>query len=124
MDRHTRDCLITGYENLIPSLTLPDPKDRHVLAAAIAGRCDVIVTQNLKHFPDAAVEPHGIEVQHPDEFLSNHLNLAQGHFCSAVRKVRQRLKHPPYDVAEYLDTLTRQGLVATVSDLRPFSDLL
>jgi predicted nucleic acid-binding protein len=124
MDRHTRDCLITGYEHLIPSLTLPDPKDRHVLAAAIAGRCDAIVTQNLKHFPDAAVEPYGIEVQHPDEFLSNHLSLAQGLFCSAVKKVRLRLKHPPYAVAEYLDTLTRQGLVATVGALKQFAGLL
>jgi hypothetical protein len=46
MDRGTRDCLITGYEPLIPALRLPDPGDRHVLAAAIVGGCDVIVTQN------------------------------------------------------------------------------
>jgi len=44
MDRHTRDALVLGYEALIPTLTLPDPGDRHVLAAAITGRCDVIVT--------------------------------------------------------------------------------
>jgi len=48
MDSKTRDSLVTGYEALIPSLELPDPNDRHVLAAAIVGRCDVIVTQNLK----------------------------------------------------------------------------
>ena len=47
MDSNTRDCLVTGYAHLIPSMTLPDPDDRHVLAAAIAGRCDAIVTQNL-----------------------------------------------------------------------------
>ncbi len=52
----TRDCLMTGYEALIPSLELPDPGDRHVLAAAIVGRCDVIVTQNLRDFPDEALE--------------------------------------------------------------------
>lgn len=65
-----------------------------------------------------------VEVQHPDEFLYKHLNLAQGLFCSAVKKVRLRLKHPPYDVSEYLDTLTAQGLVATVSELRQFANLL
>jgi hypothetical protein len=109
---------------LIPSLTLPDPDDRHVLAAAIIGRCDVIVTQNLKDFPDAVLACYGIDVQHPDEFLCNHLNLAQGPFCSAVQKVRRRLTNPPYTITQYLDTLTRQGLVATVSELKPFSVLL
>lgn len=78
MNQATRDCLITGYETLIPTPNLPDKDDRNVLAAAIVGRCDVIVTQNLKHFPDEALEPFGIEAQHPDEFLCNHLNLAPG----------------------------------------------
>jgi len=48
LDRSTRDRLVTGYEGLIPTLELPDPDDRHVLAAAIVGRCDVNVTENLK----------------------------------------------------------------------------
>jgi hypothetical protein len=124
MDRAVRDCLVTGYEHLIPSIGLPDAGDRHVLAAAIVGRCDVIVTQNLKHFPAAALSPYGIEAQHPDEFLANHLGLAPGLFCSAVAKVRARLTTPPYSVEEYLAILTRQGLVGTVAELAPFSDLL
>ena len=62
MDRATRDCLVTGYETLVPTLDLPDPGDRHVLAAAIAGRCDAIVTSHLRYFPNAAVEPSGIDV--------------------------------------------------------------
>jgi predicted nucleic acid-binding protein len=124
MDSKTRDCLVTGYEPLIPSLELPDPDDRHVLAAAIVGRCDVIVTQNLKDFPDAALSPYGIDVQHPDEFLCNHLNLAQGLFCSAIQRVRCRLQNPPYTIDQYLDTLTRNGLVATAAELRPFAELL
>jgi hypothetical protein len=72
MDSNTRDALVTGYESLIPTLQLPDPNDRHVLAAAIVGRCDVIVTANLKDFPYAVLVPFGIEAQHPDEFLCNH----------------------------------------------------
>lgn len=124
MDTATRDCLVTGYEPLNPSLTLPDPDDRHVLAAAIAGRCDVIVTQNLKDFPEAALAPFSIEAQHPDEFLCNHLSLAPGIVCGAVRKVRARLLKPPYSVEEYLATLSRQGLVATVGELQSFADLL
>lgn len=124
MDQATRDSLVTGYDALIPSLTLPDPDDRHVLAAAIVGRCDVIVTQNLKDFPEGALSPFEIEAQHPDEFLCNHLNLAPGIVCGAVRKVRARLLKPPYSVEEYLATLSRQGLVATVGELQSFADLL
>jgi hypothetical protein len=124
MDKATRDCLVTGYESIVPSLLLPDPDDRHVLASAIVGRCDVIVTQNLKDFPATALGPYGIDVQHPDEFLCNHLRLAQELFCAAVRKVRLRLKNPPYAVNEYLDALIRQGLVSTVAELKQFSVIL
>lgn len=120
MDLATRDCLVYGYEPLISSLNLPDPQDRHVLAAAIVGRCDVIVTQNLKDFPSDALSSSGIEAQHPDDFLSYHLNLSPGLFCRAVQKVRQRLKNPPYSPQEYLLTLRKQGLVTTASQLREF----
>ena len=51
MNAHVRDCLVTGYEFLIPRLTLPDPDDRHVLAAAIRAGADLIVTANLSDFP-------------------------------------------------------------------------
>ncbi len=124
MNRAARDCLITGYETLISGISLPDPDDRHVLAAAIVGRCDVLVSQNLKDFPREVLEPHGIEVMHPDDFLLNHLNLSPGAFCLAVRKVRARLKNPHYDVEEYLHILTRQGLVATARELTRFSELV
>ena len=121
MDRATRDCLVTGYETLVPTLDLPDPDDRHVLAAAIAGRCDVIVTSNLRHFPNAAVEPFGIDVRHPDEFLCDCFDLAPGAFREAIRKVRGRLKKPSFTVREYLANLSRHGLAATAAKLERFS---
>lgn len=124
MDAATRDCLVTGYGPLIPSLTLPDPDDRHVLAAAIVGRCDAIVTHNLRDFPREALAEHGIEALHPDEFLLHQMGLEPVLFCTSVSKVRARLKNPPYTVEDYLDTLTRQGLVATAAELRQFSALL
>jgi len=124
MNQATRDCLVTGYDALIPSLDLPDPDDRHVLAAAIVGRCDVIVTQNLKDFPDDALKPYGIETQHPDDFLSDHLALAPGLFCAALRKTRARLKNPPYTAEDYLAILTHQGLVATAAELEQFRELI
>jgi predicted nucleic acid-binding protein len=124
MDTAVRDALITGYETLVACLKLPDVDDRHVLAAAIVGRCDVIVTQNLHDFPEATLQPFGIEPQHPDDFLATHLSLAPGQFCVAVRKVRARLKNPPYSVADYLAVLARQGLVVTASELAQFAELL
>ena len=124
MNQATRDCLVSRYDALIPSLHLPDLNDRHVLAAAIVGRCDVIVTQNLSDFPEDALAPFGIDTQHPDTFLCNHLNLAQGTFCNAARKVRTRLKNPPYTPKDYLAILTRQGLVATAAELEQFVELI
>lgn len=62
------DAWVEGYEALIPSMA-NHPKDRHVLAAAVRCGADVIVTFNLKHFPEEALEPWGIEAQSPDEFL-------------------------------------------------------
>jgi len=118
-----RGCLITGYEDLIPALTLPDPDDRHVLAA-IVRRCDVIVTRNQKDFPTKSLAPYGIETQNPDEFLYNHPCLASGHFCTAIHTVRKHLQHPPYVVDRYLDILTNQGLVATAAEPQQFKHLL
>jgi hypothetical protein len=124
MDEANPDALITGYEPLIESLLLPDPNDRHVLAAAIVGRCDVIVTQNLQDFPLTTLSTLNIKPQHPDNFLANYLNLSPGKFCTAVRKVRMRLKNPPYSIEDYLATLTRQGLVVMVAELEQFAELL
>ena len=124
MDTATRDCLVTGYEPVIQSLVLPDLDDRHVLAAAIVGRCDAIVTQNLKDFPSETLAPFGIEAQHPDDFFCSQLSLAPGLVCSALRKVRTRLKNPPITIEQYLEILTQQGLVATVAELEQFSDLI
>jgi predicted nucleic acid-binding protein len=69
MDLHATDALVTGYEDLIEGLRLPDPDDRHVLAAAIRARADVIVTANLRDFPPSTLGQFGIEPQHPDEFI-------------------------------------------------------
>lgn len=95
MNAHTRDVLVTGYEGLIDILDLPDPDDRHVLAAAIVGRADVVITADLADFPAAALRPWGIEAQHPDEFLSGLFQESRAVFLEAVKRVRLRLNSPP-----------------------------
>jgi hypothetical protein len=123
MDR-VRGCLVTGHMSLIPAITLPDPDDRHVLAAAILCGAKVIVTINLKDFPQSALGESKIEAQHPDLFLLSVLNDKEEAFCTAVQAVRQRLKNPPKTVEEYLLTLEEQGLTRTVERLRDFVDLI
>ena len=118
MNAHVRDCLVEEFESLIPALKLPDPKDRHVLAAAIRGRADVIVTFNLGDFPAAALAPYSLDAQHPDEFLTHLADLKPAAVCYAAKCVRARLKSPPYSPNDYLDTLSRQRLPQTVAFLR------
>ena len=118
MDKHAIDALVTGYEELIPGLQLPDPDDRHVLAAAIRGQANVIVTMNLRDFPSDVLAPFGIEAQHPDEFILHLLDLAPAAVVAAAESHRQSLKNPPKTVSEYLETLERQGLTQTVLVLR------
>jgi predicted nucleic acid-binding protein len=120
MDRHAIDALVTGYEDLIPGPHLPDPNDRHVLAAAMRGRADVIVTMNLKDFPAEIIEPLDIEAQHPDEFILHLLGLAPGIVVAAAQTHRLSMKNPPKSSAEYLEALERQGLSETVSVLREY----
>lgn len=118
MDRHAMDAVVTGYEELIQDLYLPDPDDRHVLAAAIRGRADVIVTSNLRDFPAEALRPYGIKAQHPDEFVLNLLDLSAGVVVGAARDHLESLRNPPKTIQEYLDTLEAQALTKTVSALR------
>lgn len=120
MDVHAVDALVTGYEDLIPGLQLPDPNDRHVLAAAIRGHANVIVTMNLRDFPPEILGPLGIDAQHPDEFVPHLLDLAPGAVVAAAQNHRLSLKNPPKTAAEYLATLERQGLTQTVSVLREY----
>lgn len=124
MNEAVRDCLVTGYEGLIDSLTLPDRDDRHVLAAAIHAGAEVIVSFNLKDFPDNVLAGYGVRAVHPDEFLMSLFEAAPGPICGAVKQQREALRNPPKTAEELLTTLENHGLVQTVARLRPFIDLL
>lgn len=113
------DCIIDGFDDLIDGLKgLPDPDDRHVLAAAIRGGAQTIVTFNLKDFPAAALAPYGIEAQHPDDFLFDLLDLNTGAIERAVRAQVASLKNPPTTMPAHLDLLQAQGLVQVAARLR------
>lgn len=124
MDTAVPDALVRGYESLEPSLQLPDPDDRHVLAAAILCGAGAIVTYNLKDFPDEVLAAYGITAQHPDEFVGHAFDLSPAAVCKAVRDQRASLQHPPKTVEELFDTYLQQGLATTVSALRDHAGLL
>jgi hypothetical protein len=124
MNEAVRDCLVTGYEDLIASLSLPDPDDRHVLAAAIRAGAEVIVTYNLSDFPPEALARFDVEAQHPDDFLHHLFDLAPGAVCAVVKRQREGLRNPPKTAQELLTTLEGNGLTQTVARLRQFIDLL
>lgn len=124
MDRAVMDALVTGYEPLIPSLTLPDPEDRHVLAAAIKAGAQGIITFNTRDFPAAVLEQYEIEAQHPDEFIQHQFGLDQAKVVIAAQRCRKRLKNPAVSVQAYLDTLEAQSLPLTVAELQPFASVI
>jgi predicted nucleic acid-binding protein len=124
MDAHVHDALVVGYENLIPGLTLPDPDDRHVLAAAVHSGAGVVVTFNLSDFPPTALAPHSIEAVHPDEFVMRMLDGQPRTTCEAVRQQRLALKKPPKTVEEFLPVLAQCGLVRTAAALHVLADAL
>ena len=118
MDRHGGACLVTGYEALIPTLVLPDPDDRHVLAAAIKGQASVIVTFNLKDFPTQALAVHHLRAMHPDDFAVSLYEAEPDLFVQLVKRHRQALVNPKKEVDEYLATLFQCSLHKTVGFLQ------
>jgi hypothetical protein len=94
MDQAVPDCLVGGYEHLMPVLSLPDEKDKHVLAAAIIARANVIVTFNEKHFPESSLAPYGLHTRHPDEFLLDIESISPGQFIEAVAHDWNHYKAP------------------------------
>ncbi|BCB17331.1 hypothetical protein OCUBac02_02250 [Bosea sp. ANAM02] len=117
-------CIVEDYEDLIAAIELPDPDDRHVLAAAIRTGADGIVTFNLKDFPAEVVRRYGLDIIHPDDFLHQQFGLDQAAVVIAASTIRARLKNPPTTAAQYLDILEAQALPQLVAELRAFADVI
>ena len=107
IERAFPEAMVTGHESLIPSMT-NDPKDRHVMAAAVRGGADVIVTSSVRDFPSEACEPYDVDVQTPDEFLRYQWEIGDPDFLLGVfEDWASHLKYPPLTLQELLERLAR-----------------
>ena len=118
MNQAFPDASVRGFESLIPTLVLPDIDDRHVLAAAIHARADLVITVNLKDFPPPALVPHTIEAIHPDYFVDYLIDLDEDEAFAAVAKMRSRLRTPSMTAKEFIESIERIGMPLTSSRLR------
>jgi PIN domain len=115
MDQHVLGCRVRGYERWERRLTLPDPDDRHVLAAALACAADVIVTFNTSDFPPSILMPFRVATATPDQLL--HSLMDSGIVVAAAAEHRASLTRPTLSAVEYLDALRRSGSPATAATL-------
>jgi len=111
---------VQGWEVRMNGLTLPDPDDHHVLAAALAAGAGTILTMNLRDFPTLALAPHGVAAAHPDGFLCG-LYEADPKLLRAstsTEAAQANLSRSTPSLAAYLGVLDRQGLPQFTRRLR------
>lgn len=115
---------VAGGADLIESLELPDPEDRHVLASAIRAGAEHIVTENLKDFPSARLDQYGISAVSADDFLASTFELYPAEALAALRTMRREYSRPPFTPSEFIFDLQKKGLPKLASMLRENIDLL
>lgn len=109
--------MVHGHEALIDGLNLPDPKDRHVLAAAIRSGAQAIVTFNLKDFPEDTLGHFDIEPKHPDEFLMNCIDISSSTVMQVITELAGDYRNPQLTVPELFAALRGRGLVQSIAKL-------
>ncbi|MGO1650423.1 MAG: hypothetical protein ACTHXT_13850 [Sphingobacterium sp.] len=102
---------------MIEHLQLPDPRDRHVLAAAIKTNANVIVTHNLKDFPEDYLDSFGLKAKSADDFLTDIIDLNQDQAITAFKEMVLNRRNPAMNDFEVLDSLRRSELIDTANYL-------
>jgi predicted nucleic acid-binding protein len=104
------DALVTGWEPFEATVVLPDADDRHVVAAAMRGRADAIITANVRDYPTAVLEMIGIEALHPDDFLLDQLDLAPRIVLEVLREQAAHAHKPALAAVDLIVQLARAGV--------------
>lgn len=118
MDSALPDACVSGYAPLIEVLTLPDPDDRHVLAAAVRAKAQVIVTFNECDFPADTLAGFDLVAQHPDVFVRYLVGLQPALVRARIEQMLQGWRKPPNTPEAFIDALERAGLPDTAAALR------
>lgn len=119
MERVLPSADVPGWERCLPDVpALPDPSDRHVVAAALAAPAPVIVTLNLRDFPAATLAPLGLVAEHPDPFLCKLLDEDPDAVRASTEAAHANLSRSASDFGAFLDVLGRQGLPKFAWSLR------
>ncbi len=111
MEQEFENPNVTNFDHHIPTIQLPDPDDRHVVACAIQCKAEIIVTTNLKDFPPDELAKFGIIPQHPDDFICELFEKRKGDAITALNVQLEKLKNPPRTKEELLETFKKQGLI-------------
>ncbi|MGD1844380.1 MAG: PIN domain-containing protein [Salibacteraceae bacterium] len=104
------NALVENYESLIETLKLPDEEDKHVLAAAIKTNANVIVTNNLKDFPNDYLLKFGLKAKKADDFITDTIDLNPSIAADAFRAMVLNRRNPKMDEYEVLKRLRKWGL--------------
>jgi predicted nucleic acid-binding protein len=118
MDKALPGASVTEYEDRIEALSLPDPSDRHVLAAAIHVKADFIVTFNTRDFPAAELETWSIEATRPDELARGLFDEVPDRIIEVASAHRRSLTRPSKTPDEYFQLLRGCGLEKTARLLK------
>ena len=119
------DSVVQGWQRIETSLTgLPDGDDRHVLAAAICGHADAIVTFNLDDFPAETLAPFGVEAQHPDDFLLNQLDLNPIAALKSIKAMRARWRQPQLSALDLAAATLKLQMPLVAARLREVAELI
>ncbi len=125
MEAAFEDAMVAEYDTYVEVCSaLPDPTDRHVLAAALKTRADTLVTENVKHFPVEVVSSFGIEIRTADSFIADTIELDAARAAAAIKRMRERFKKPEVTPNSLITSMDAQGLTLSVDALRGFTELL
>lgn len=125
MNKAILDVLVDGYEPLESSLNLPDPNDRHVLAAAITAKSNYIITINLKDFPQNYLDNYKIMACHPDDLFCLLAKRNPSAFLKVVKQCLCKLKKPPKTLDQYILNLKEKcNLLKTATFIEENKKLL
>ena len=125
MEAAFEEAMVADFDNFLPvAAGLPDPNDRHVIAAAAKTQAAMIVTENLKDFPAAVLSDLNMEAKSADAFIADTIALDEARAVAAIRRMRERFKKPEMTPAELLLMMEAAGLIETVDVLRPHVESL